>query len=91
MYHLDIPFQTITNQFLNQDFSGGTVDKNVPVSAADTGSIPGPGGCHKGQNTQAPATELQKPTCLDPCSAIREATGVRSPGPQGWAAPAFHN
>ena len=26
-----------------QDFPGGTVNKNLPVNAEDTGSIPGPG------------------------------------------------
>ena len=26
-----------------QDFPGGTVSKNLPVNAGDTGSIPGPG------------------------------------------------
>ena len=29
-----------------QDFPGGTVNKNPPASAGDTGLIPGPGRCH---------------------------------------------
>ena len=29
------------------DFPGGTVDKNPPANAGDTGSIPGPGRCHE--------------------------------------------
>ena len=28
------------------DFPGGTVGKNPPANAGDTGSIPGPGGSH---------------------------------------------
>ena len=28
------------------DFPGGTVVKNLPASAGDMGSIPGPGGSH---------------------------------------------
>ena len=30
-----------------QDFPGGPVVKNPPASAGDTGSILGPGGCHR--------------------------------------------
>ena len=29
-----------------QGFPGGTVDKNLPVNAGDTGSVPGPGRSH---------------------------------------------
>ena len=28
------------------DFPGGTVDKNLPANAGDTGSTPGPGRFH---------------------------------------------
>ena len=30
----------------NRDFPGGTVVKNPPANAGDTGSIPGPGRSH---------------------------------------------
>ena len=30
------------------DFLGGTMDKNLPTSARNTGSIPGPGKFHMG-------------------------------------------
>ena len=30
----------------HDDFPGGTVHKNLPASAEDTGSIPGPGRFH---------------------------------------------
>ena len=30
----------------NRDFPGGSVVKNPPVNARDTGSSPGPGGSH---------------------------------------------
>ena len=32
------------------DLPGGTVDKNLPASAEDTGSIPGPGRLHMPQS-----------------------------------------
>ena len=31
---------------LGEGFPGGTVDKNLPVNAGDTGSVPGPGRSH---------------------------------------------
>ena len=31
------------NKYHNQDFPGGTVVKNPPANAGDTGSSPGPG------------------------------------------------
>ena len=31
---------------IDRDFPGGTVVKNLPASAEDTGSSPGPGGSH---------------------------------------------
>ena len=34
----------------NEDFPGGTVVKNPPVNAGDTGSIPGPGRSHMPQS-----------------------------------------
>ena len=40
-------------QFLKdkyRDFPGGTVVKNPPDNAGDTGSIPGPGGSHMPQS-----------------------------------------
>ena len=33
-----------------QDFPGGTVVKNLPANAGDTGSIPGPGRSHMPQS-----------------------------------------
>ena len=30
----------------DKDFPGGTMDKNLPAKAGDTGSIPGPGRLH---------------------------------------------
>ena len=43
------------------DFLGGTVDKNPPCSARNTGSIPGPGRFHMLHTTKARAPELLSP------------------------------
>ena len=37
---------SLIRRFLNGDFPGGTVVKNPPASAGDTGSSPGPGRSH---------------------------------------------
>ena len=36
----------ITTTIIKQGFPGGTVVKNPPANARDTGSIPGPGRSH---------------------------------------------
>ena len=36
----------VTERSIAQDFPGVTVDKNLPASAWDTGSIPSPGRFH---------------------------------------------
>ena len=36
--------------FLSWDLPGGAVVESPPVNAADTGSIPGPGGSHMPQS-----------------------------------------
>ena len=41
-----------------QDFPGGTVDKNAPANAGDTGSISGPGRLHMLQSSQACVPQL---------------------------------
>ena len=72
-----------------EDFPGGTVVKNPPANAGDTGSSPGPGRSHRPQINCAPqlypcnhnywvcVPQLLKPMCLEPCSAAREVTTVR--------------
>ena len=45
------------------DFPGGLVDKNLPISAGDTGSIPGPGRSHMQKYT----------TTTDSCASSTEA------------------
>ena len=35
----------------SQDFSGGTMDKNLPANAGDLGSIPDPGRSHMPQSS----------------------------------------
>ena len=41
-----------------RDFPGGTVIKNPPASAGDTGSIPGPGRSHMPRSNEARAPQL---------------------------------
>ena len=38
------------NETIEEDFPGGTVVKNLPVNAGDTGSIPGSGEFHMPQS-----------------------------------------
>ena len=38
--------KTIMLNEISQDFPGGTVVKNLPANAGDTGSSPGPGRSH---------------------------------------------
>ena len=45
-----------------QDFPGGTVGKNPPANAGDTGSIPGPGRFHMVQSNEACVPQLLKCT-----------------------------
>ena len=57
-----------------RDFPGGTVVKNPPANAGDTGSIPGTGRSHMPRSSLGPAShnywahvlQLLKPTCLEP-------------------------
>ena len=44
-----------------KDFPGGTVAKNPPANAGDTGLIPGPGRSHKPHSNYARAPELPSP------------------------------
>ena len=74
-----------------RDFPSGAVDKNPPASAGGTGSISGQGRFHMLQGRQACAPQLLSPCSrahelklLSPraqslCSAIGEATTMRSP------------
>ena len=61
-----------------RDFPGGTVVKNPPANAGDTGSSPDPGRSHMPQSkyacvpqllslrSSAREPQLLKPTCLEP-------------------------
>ena len=51
----------------NWGFPGGTVVKNPPANAGDTGSIPGPGRSHVRWSSQARAPQL-----LSLCSRAQE-------------------
>ena len=69
-------------QFLKKhlsDFPGGTVDKNLPANARDTGSIPGPERFHMLWGKKTLALLLLKPACPSLCSTMRETTTTRSP------------
>ena len=53
--------KTEKNKRIFTDFSGGTVDKNLPGNAGDTGLIPGPGRLHMPRRSKARAPQLLKP------------------------------
>ena len=65
---------------LSQDCTGNTVDRNLPVSAGDTGMIPGPGRFHMPHGATKPmqhrycacTLQLLKPLHLEPvlCNKI---------------------
>ena len=46
---------------INMDFPGGSVVKNLPANAGDTGSIPGPGRSHMPRSNKASEPQLLKP------------------------------
>ena len=53
IFHIENDFfngQTITLKNSCGDFPGGTVVKNLPANAGDTGSSPGPGRSHMTQS-----------------------------------------
>ena len=54
-------------------FPGGLVVKNLPATARDMGSIPGPGKSHKPQNNKAGAPQL-----LSLCSGDQEPQLLKS-------------
>ena len=62
------------------DFPGGTVDKNLPANAGDSGSIPGLGRFHMPQATKAHAPQIlslcfraHEPQLMSPCATTTEA------------------
>ena len=69
-------------------FPGGSVVKNLPANAGDTGLFPGLGRSHMMQNHQTHARQLLSlesrshnywsPCICSPCFSIRKATTVRS-------------
>ena len=42
--------RTLSSKTKNRDFPGGTVVRNLPANAGDTGSSPGLGGSHMPQS-----------------------------------------
>ena len=64
----------------NRDFPGGTVVKNPPANAGDTGSIPGPGRSYMPRSNKARARQLlslcsraHEPQLLSPRATTTEA------------------
>ena len=63
----------------NGGFPGGTVVKNLPANAGDTGSSPGLGRSHMPQSNWACEPQLLSLRVWSLCSATREAMIVRGP------------
>ena len=59
-----------------QGFPDGSVVKNLPADAGDTGSNPDPGRSHMPQSSHCVATT--EPLLLRLCSATRKTTTTRS-------------
>ena len=57
----------------NQGFPGGSVVKNRPTNAGDTGSIPGLGRSHTPQGNQACALQLLSPHAATPEACVPRA------------------
>ena len=80
-------YQGLKNCF--PGFLGGTVVKNLPANAGDTGSSPGPGRCHTPRSNKARAPQLlslqsrtREPQLLSPHSTTTEACTPRARAPQ---------
>ena len=74
---------------MNQDLPGGTVVKNPPANAGDTGSSPGPRRSHVPQSNKARAPRLlslrsraREPQLLSPRTSITEARVPTARAPQ---------
>ena len=72
-----------------RDFPGGTVVKNLPASAGDRGSSPGPGRSHMPWSNKACAPQLLtlrsracEPQLLSPRASTTEARVPRAHAPQ---------
>ena len=70
-------------------FPGGTVVKNPPANAGDTGSSPGPGRSHVPRSNEAHAPQLlslrsraRAPQLLSPRATTTEAHTLRARAPQ---------
>ena len=69
------------------EFPGGTVVKNLPANAGNTGPIPGPERFHMPRNNQPRAAQLLKPKCLEPVLCNKTSTTL---SPQLEKAHALH-
>ena len=72
-------------KYLNLGFPGGTVVKNPPANAGDTGSSPGPGRSHMLRSSSARAPQLlslrsraREPPLLSPRATTTEARAPRA-------------
>ena len=85
-----LPRELLVSRVLSVwDFSGGTVVKNPPANAGDTGSSPGPGRSHMPQSNEPRVPQLLslhsracKPQLLSPCATTTEAHAPRARVPQ---------
>ena len=66
-------------KLLHWDFPGGTVVKNPPANAGDSGSSPGLGRSHMPRSNRAREPQLLSLCIWSLCSATREAAIVRGP------------
>ena len=73
----------ISRQKINsRDFPGGTVVKNPPAIAGDTGSSPGPGKIPQAAEQLSPCATTTEPALQCPRAATTEACVPRACAPQ---------
>ena len=73
-------YQTLLKNHLRRGFPSGSVITNLPASARDTGSIPGPGGTHMPWSNWVHETQL-----LSLSSRARELQLLKSVRPRAYA------
>ena len=67
------------------------MDRSLPVSAGDMGSIPVPGRFHMPRATKAPVPQLLKPVHLEPRALQQKSTREKPVHPNGGHPPAHCN
>ena len=92
-----LPVNCMLKNGSDEGFPGGTVVKNPPANAGDTGSSPGPGRSHMPRSNWARAPQLlslrsraHEPQLLSPCAQLLK-TALHNKRSHRNEKPAHHN